>query len=216
MTIILMTVSQPAFTQEESKKTNPANYLSPPIKYSLIGKNEALIYQPQLLSLAGRIDREIVKKNRFELLNQDQAPMAGLGFWVSPASFPASDAHYLGIAVRVNIKLDYFNNDEWGRLNDALDAFGKDLFKIAETTLAQVPDPSIKGVELVVIYSRSELESPDYMDNAEATVIFISRENLQNFNNYHLTLGRLFDLSNYYYFRGRYQIQMMLNEFVRG
>jgi len=193
---------------------NRAFYLTPQDNYSRIGKSLAIRYQRELFDLANRVQEEL-QSERFELLDLNQSPMAGVGFWINPSIF-VPETRFIGICARMNIKLNYFPDNEWGRLSSALDAFGKDLIKILGEELENIPDPSVKGVVLILIYSKAGLKNPNYFNQAEAVAIYIPRESLKKFNSFAITYNTLFSQSEYYYFRGLYQIQILLNEFLRG
>jgi len=212
--LALAVFSSLGWSEDRDKNIDPAVYLSPPASYSRIGKSLVIRYEGALKELALKINEQIPSE-RFELFTSDQAPMGGVGFWINPGLF-IPEARFLGVCARVNIKLTYFPDTQWGRLNDALDAFGKDLLRIMGEELKMIPDGAVKGVVLVLIYSKAELSDPHYYEQAEATVIFIPREVLEKFNNFQLTYAKLFDRSVMYYFQGARQIEVLLNEFIRG
>jgi len=204
------------FAQESLNQTtlHPNLYMTPLSSYSRYGKSLAITRQPELMYMLDRIQREI-QSSRFEILDLNQAPKAGLGFWSNP-NVLAPEVRFLGLAVKVNIRLTYFPDSDQGRLADALDAFGKDLIKIMGDTLELIPEPSVKGIVLVLIYSKSELKDPAFYDKAEAYVIYISRTDLKKFNSFQITLHKLFENVDCYYFNGKDQINVLLNYFLRG
>ena len=189
-------------------------YLTPQNNYSRMGRSLGICYQRELIDLANRVQQEL-QSQRFELLNINQSPMAGVGFWINPSIF-VPETRFIGICARVNIRLDYFPDNEWGRLSSALDAFGKDLIKILGQELENIPEPSVKGAVLILIYSKAKLKDPNYYNQAEAVAIYIPRDTLKKFNSFVITYNTLFSQSEYYYFRGLYQIQILLNHFLRG
>jgi len=193
---------------------DPSLCLTPLSSYTRIGKSLAVLYQPELLAMLEQIHREI-KSDRFEIMDLNHSPVGGAGFWIHPRVL-APSTRFLGIAARINIQLPYFPDSGPGRLTDALDAFGKDLFKILGDALLKMPDNSIKGVIVVLIYSKAELTDPKYFEQAEAGVVYISRESLRKFNSFQLTYQKLFDQSEFYFFHGQDQIQVLLNDFLRG
>jgi hypothetical protein len=193
---------------------NPELYLTPDSTYSRSGKSLATLFHPELVSLASKINQEI-KSDRFELVNSNQSRTGGVGFWSNP-NMLVPDAKYLGVAARVNIRLPYFPDSEWGRVGDGLDAFGKDLLKIAGASLEAIPDTSVKGVALVMIYSKADLNDPAYFDQAEAIVIYVPRSTVNVFNAHRLTVAKMFDQSDIYVFKGPQEIQFMFSEFLHG
>lgn len=193
---------------------DPELFMTPDPAYTRIGKRLAVRYRPELDSMAARINREI-KPERFEILKVTQTPMAGIGFWTNP-SVLAPDVRYLAVAARVNIKLTYFPDNVWGRVGDALDAFGKDLLYIMGSCLSGIEDNSVRGVVLVLIFSRAELNDPEYFNQAEALMIYVPRATLNVFNSHRLSVAKLFDQSELYLFQGPEQIQFMLSELLHG
>jgi hypothetical protein len=194
--------------------SNPELFLTPDKVYSRIGKNLSQRYEPELLSLASKVNQSF-KPDRFELLDVLQTRSGGIGFWINP-NMLVPDARYLAIAARINIRLPYFPDSEWGRVGDGLDAFGKDLIKLAGESLAEIQDPSVKGAVIVMIYSKAELNDPAYWDQAEAIVLFVPRNTLDTFNAHRLSVAKMFDQSDMYVFKGPQEIQFMLNEFLHG
>jgi len=193
---------------------NPYLYLAPGSNYSRMGKSLAQRYEPEMISMIGRIHREI-KSDRFEMMDLNQSPAGGVGFWINPEIL-ARDSRFLGVIAKVNIKLPYFPDSDAGRICDALDAFGKDLFIIIEETLDQIPDNSVKGAVVILIYSKSRLEDPNFMDQAEISVMFISREDLKKYNHHQLSLQKLFDRVDFYYFHTQDQIRFFFKYFLHG
>jgi len=200
--------------QEIQNGFNPELYLMPFSSYTRFGRSLAQMYQPELVSMVLAIKNEI-KSGRFELMDLNHSPKGGAGFWTNPAVF-SPHLRYLGVIARVNIRLPYFPDSTPGRMTDALDAFGKDLFRIMGNTLDKIPDSSIKGIVLIIIYSKAELNDPKFYEQAEALVVFISRDDLKKYNSFRISLQKLFDRSDYYYFYGQEQINILLNEFIRG
>jgi len=190
------------------------NYLTPDCQYSNPGKCLANKYMSQLVAMGSNIKSEIATP-RFEFIDVNRSKVGGIGFWVNPNSGDP-DIRYLGVAARVNIKCNNFPDNDWGRMGDALDAFGKDLFKIMGTTLNAMPDANIRGIAVVMIYSKAEMGDPAYYDQAESFVIFIPRESLQKFNSFSLSMNQLFEQSDTYSFRSKDQIQMVFTDFLRG
>lgn len=182
--------------------------------YSPVGRNLITQYQREIFNLAQKAN-QIFPWTRFELLDLSQSPMGAVGFWVNPIG-QISEERFLGLCARVNIKLNYFPDNQWGRLADALDAFGKDLLRILGEELENIPDPKVKGAVLVLIYSKKELWEPNYFNHAEAIAIYIPRNSLKKFNSFLLTYNLLFSQAEYYYFQGAYQIRFLLNEFLKG
>ncbi len=211
--VLIFTSDSLGRKKEKPKKFNPNLYLTPALRYSLVGKGLALRYEPQLVSMAVQINDELAC-DRFELVNTSLSPMASIGFFASPTL--GASIRFLGVIARVNIKLTYFPDTDAGRLGSALDAFGKDLLRILGNTLSNIPDPSVRGAVLILIYSKAQLSDPNYFQQAEAVVIFISREVLAEFNAFRIRFNQLFNMSEIYSFKGEHQIQIMLNEFLQG
>jgi len=203
-----------ALAQSKEKLPDPGAYLVPLDNYSKAGKALAARYQPELISMAVRTNREL-KSGRFQLLDANHSPSAGVGFYLDPRT-NSDESRYLGMVARVNVKLTYWPDNDWGRLGDALDAFGKDLLKVLGSGLDNVHDRSIEGAMLVLIYSKADLDDPDYYNQAEAMVIFIPRDVLKNFNSYRLTFNQMFFKSDVYYFQSAEQIQVLTDVFLRG
>jgi len=197
-----------------AQEIDPYFYLTPLKNYSRIGKSLAIRYEAQLWELANNILSQIPSE-RFKLFDQQESPMAGVGFWLNPEIF-VPEARFLGVCARVNIKLNYFPDNQWGRFLDAMDAFGKDLLRLQGEALNNILDHSVKGAVLVLIYSKAELNDPRYYEQAEAMVLFIPREVLKKFNRFQIRYSQLFEQSTIYYFQGPHQIQVLLNEFIRG
>ena len=193
---------------------NPSQYLTPALKYSVIGKGLSLIYEPQLVSMATRVNQEM-KSNRFELIDTNRSPMASIGFFSTPSEVSPT-VRFLGATARVNITLTYFPDDESGRLGDAMDAFGKDLLKILGDTLASVQDIGVRGAVLILIYSKDDLSNPNYFKDAEAVVIFIPKDTLLQFNGFRMRFDKLFEQSEVFSFKGADQIQNLFTEFLAG
>jgi len=193
---------------------NPNLYITPALKYSVLGKGLALMYEPQLVSMATRINQEM-KSDRFELIDLNTSPMGSIGLFSSPSSLTPS-IRFLGVTARVNILLTYFPDTDGGRLADAMDAFGKDLLVILGSTLSSMQDLSVRGAVLILIYSKAKLSDPNYYDQAEAVAIFIPRETLQQFNSFRIRFDTLFSQSEIFSFKGRSEIQTMFNEFMKG
>ena len=193
---------------------NPELYLTPDSAYSRTGKNLAARFHSELLSMASKVNQEF-KPDRFELLDINQVKSGGIGFWINP-NMLVPDARYLAVAARVNIRLPYFPDSEWGRVGDGLDAFGKDLMQISGFYLDEIQDTSVRGVVIVLIYSKAELNDPAYWDQAEAIAIYIPRNTLNVFNAHRLTVSKLFDQSDIYVFKGPEQLQFLFSEFLHG
>jgi len=193
---------------------NPSLFVTPALKYSLIGKGLGLAYEPQLYSMATRIHQEM-KSNRFELLDVNRSPMASIGFFANPSETTPT-IRFLGVTARVNIKLNYFPDTDGGRLSDAMDAFGKDLLVILGDTLATVQDIGVRGAVLILIYSKADLSDPNYYNDAEAVAVFIPKDTLQQFNSYKIRFNQLFDMSEMFVFKGSDQIQTLFSEFMQG
>jgi hypothetical protein len=193
---------------------NPNLFVTPALKYSVIGKGLGLMFQPQLYSMAMRIHQEM-KSNRFELMDINHSPMASIGLFADPSE-TSPTVRYLGVTARVNIKLNVFPDTDSGRLSSAMDAFGKDLLVILGDTLTNVQDVGIRGVVLVLIYSKLDLSDPNYYNDAEAVAIFIPRDTLKEFNAFRIRFNQLFDMSEMFMFKGNDQIQTLLNEFLQG
>jgi len=197
-----------------AQEFDPYFYLTPLENYSRIGKSLAIRYEAQLWELANNILSEL-SSERFKLFDQSESPMAGVGFWLNPDILDPQ-ARFLGVCARVNIKLNYFPDNQWGRFSDAMDAFGKDLLRLQGEVLDKIPEQSVKGAVLVLIYSKAELKDPRYYEQAEAMVLFIPREVLKKFNRFQIRYSQLFEQSTIYYFQGPHQIQVLLNDFIRG
>jgi len=213
--IFLLVFSASSPSKSNKKKTaNLKIYLTPALRYSILGKGFAMMYEPQLVSMAMAIEEEL-SNPRFELLDTTTSPMASIGFFQNPASV-SPNVRFLGVIARVNIKLTYFPDTEAGRLSSAMDAFGKDLLRILGDTVSNIQDPSIRGAVLILIYSKAELNAPDYYQQAEAIVMFIPREVLNEFNAFRIRFNQLFAQSEIFSFKGENQIQVLLNEFLRG
>jgi len=193
---------------------NPNLYITPTLKYSIVGKGLALMYEPQLLSMAARINKDM-KSNRFELIDVNRSPMGSIGFFASPSSSNPT-ARYLGVTARVNIKLTYFSDSDAGRLSDAMDAFGKDLLGILGQTLSGMQEIGVNGVVLIIIYGKLDLKDPNYWTDAEAMAIFIPKGPLQEFNGLRLRFSQLYDQSEMFMFKGDDQIQNMFKDFMKG
>jgi len=189
-------------------------YLTPLDQYSRIGRSLAIRHGTELAAILSQVTGEI-RSNRFELINLDQSPMAGIGFWANPGVL-APEARYLGLAARMNVRLIYFPDNNWGRPGDALDAFGKDLLRILNDSLSMINDNSVRGAVMVLVYSKAGLGDPLYWERAEAAVFYIPREPLRKFNLNRMTFQQLFDQSDIYVFKGPEQIQILFNEFLGG
>ena len=211
---LIFSGSAPSKARKKKKTPNLKIYLTPALKYSMLGKSLAVMYEPQLVSMALRIEEEL-KSPRFELLDTTTSPMASIGFFQNPASVSPT-VRFLGIIARVNIKLTCFPDTEAGRLSSAMDVFGKDLLRILGDTLTNIQDLSIRGAVLILIYSKAELTDPSYYQQAEAIVMFIPREVLSEFNAFRMRFNQLFAQSEIFSFKGEHQIQVLLNEFLRG
>ena len=193
---------------------NPNLYITPTLKYSIIGKGLALMYEPQLLSMAARINKDM-KSNRFELIDVNHSPMGSIGFFSNPASAEPS-IRYLGVTARVKINLTYFPDTDAGRLSDAMDAFGKDLLGILGDTLGGMQEIGVRGVVVILIYSKVSLNDPNYYKDAEAVVLFIPKESLKEFNSLRLRFSQLYDQSEMFMYKGDDQIQYMFDDFMKG
>jgi len=193
---------------------NPNLYLTPTLKYSVIGKGLSLMYEPQLVSMVNRINQEL-KSERFELIDVNRSPMASIGFFANPSSLTPS-VRFLGVTARVNIKLSYFPDNDWGRMADAMDAFGKDLLTIIGDTLGGMQEIGVRGAVLVLLYSKLTLNDPNYYEQAEAVVIFIPRETLNEFNAFRLKFNQLYEQSEIFAFKGKDQIKVLFEEFLQG
>ncbi len=217
-TAILVVMALATATQAQSEPAkgsqNPSLYLTPAYLYSGTGKDLAQKYQPELAAMVGRIQHEL-KSERFEIMDLSHTPLGGVGLWSNP-QMPDPEARYLGVVAKINIRLPYFPDTEPGRMTDALDTFGLDLFRIMDQTLEQIPDPSVKGVAVVLVYSKSDLDDPKFYDQAETATVFISRERLREFNTYQMTLQKLFDQSIGYYFSGQEARQIIFNYLLRA
>jgi len=213
--IIILTLPHALLSQKsDQNEFCPEAFITPLPNYSSLGKALAMRYEPELILMALRAKQEL-KTDRIELLDWCQSPSASIGFRTDPYLL-AADARFLSLSARVNIKLHYFPDNDWGRMGDAIDAFGKDLLKVLGRSLDSIPENSVRGVALVLIYSKQELNDPGYYDYAEALVIFIPRDTLKKFNSCKLTLNRLLEDSDIYAFKGSNQIQLMLTDFLRG
>jgi hypothetical protein len=191
---------------------NPNLYVTPTLKYSIVGKGLALMYEPQLQSMAARINKDM-KNPRFELIDVNRSTMGSIGFFASPSSATPT-ARYLGVTARVKINLTYFPDTEAGRLSDAMDAFGKDLLGILGQTLSGMQ--GVNGVVVIIIYGKLDLKDPMYWSDAEAMAIFIPTAPLQEFNGLRLRFSQLYDQSEMFMFRGEDQIQNLLKNFIKG
>jgi len=191
---------------------NPNLYITPTLKYSIVGKGLALMYEPQLLSMAARINKEM-RSNRFELIDVNRSPMGSIGFFASPSN-SSPTARYLGVTARVNIKLTYFSDSDAGRLSDAMDAFGKDLLGILGQTVSGMQ--GVNGVVLILVYGKLDLKDPDYWTDAEAMAIYIPIAPLKEFNGLRLRFSELYDQSEMFMFKGDDQIQNMFRDFMKG
>ncbi len=217
MVMMAMAVMIPLIADSQTppeKGIDPSLYLTPISIYSRIGKSLAIRYQPELIAMIDRIQREI-GSDRFQIMDLDQSPNGGVGFWVNP-DVMAPDHRFLGIAARVNIQLPYFPDSGAGRVCDTLDAFGKDLFVILQDTLDRIPDNSVQGVAVVLIYSKSRLDDPNFMEKAEISMMFINRDDLKKYNGHQFTLQTLFNRTDFYYFQTRDQIRFFFDHFLRG
>ena len=197
-----------------SSSFNPSLFVTPALKYSLIGKGLSLAYEPQPYSMATRIHQEL-SSSRFELLDVNRSPMASVGFFANPSETTPT-VRFLGVTARVNIKLNYFPDTDGGRLSDAMDAFGKDLLVILGDTLGTVQDIGVRGAVLILIYSKAELSDPNYYNEAEAVAVFIPKDALQQFNAYKIRFNQLFEMSEMFVFKGNEQIETLFNEFMQG
>jgi hypothetical protein len=197
-----------------AERPRPELYLTPLEQYSRIGRALAIRFEPQLAAMPMRIVQEI-RSDRFELIDVNRSPMGGAGFWINPGVL-VPEYRYLGVAARVNVKLVYFPDNNWGRVGDALDAFGKDMLRIAGDSLGEINDNSVRGVVMVIIYSKLELDDPQYWDQAEAAVFFIPRAPLARFNANRMTFQELFDQSDIYIFRGADEINILFTQFLNG
>jgi hypothetical protein len=191
---------------------NPNLYITPTLKYSIIGKGLALMYEPQLLSMAARINKDM-RSPRFELIDVNRSPMGSIGFFASPSSATPT-ARYLGVTARVNIKLTYFSDTDAGRLSDAMDAFGKDLLGILGQTMGGMQ--GVNGVVLILVYSKLDLKDPNYWTDADAMAIFIPAGPLQEFNGLRLRFSQLYDQSEMFMFKGDDQINNLFKDFMKG
>jgi len=197
-----------------SDSFDPGLFVTPALKYSVMGKGLGLMYEPQLLSMTRRVHEE-VQSNRFELLDINRSPMASIGFFQNPSD-ASPTIRFLGLTARVKINLTYFPDTDGGRLSDAMDAFGKDLLTIQAQTLGSVQEVGVRGVVLVLIYGKRELADPEYYTDAEAIAVFIPKEVLEQFNAYKIRFNQLFEMSEMFVFKGNEQIQTLLGEFLRG
>jgi len=213
-TIIIMYPLLTLAGQAMDQMFNPTLYITPTLKYSVIGKGLALMYEPQMISMVTRINQEI-KSDRFEMIDTSRSPMASIGFFSSPTSLTPT-ARFLGVTARVNISLTYFPDNDAGRLGDAMDAFGKDLLNILGGTLGAMQDLGVRGAVLILIYSKAQLNDPDYFNQAEAIVMFIPRDALQQFNSFKIRFDKLFEQCEFFSFKGQDQIQILFNEFLSG
>ena len=144
-TILIMYPLLTLAGQALNQAFNPSLFLTPTLNYSVVGKGLALMYSPQMVSMATRINQEI-KSDRFEMIDTSHSPMASIGFFSSPTSLTPT-ARFLGVTAAVNVSLTYFPDTDSGRLGDAMDAFGKDLLTILGGTLGTVQDIGIRGQE---------------------------------------------------------------------
>jgi len=206
--MILLPLAAPA------EKPKPEIYLTPLDQYSRMGKGLALRHEQELVSMAFRVNEEI-QSDRFEMLDLSRSPMGGIGFWSNP-SVLVPEPRYLAAMARVNVKLIYFPDNNWGRVGDALDAFGKELLRILGETVEEINDNQVRGAVMVLVYSKDELSDPQYWTHAEAAVFFIPREALKKFNTHRMTFQELFDLSDIYVFKGPEEIEILLTQFISG
>jgi len=197
-----------------AEKPGPEIYLTPLDQYSRMGRGLALRHEQELCSMALRIGEEI-RSERFEVLDLSRSPLGGIGFWSNP-SVLVPEPRYLAAMARVNVRLVYFPDNNWGRVGDALDAFGKDLLRILGETVEEINDNQVRGAVMVLVYSKEELGSPDYWSRAEAAVFFIPRPALKKFNSNRMTFQELFDLSDIYVFKGPEEIDILFNQFLKG
>lgn len=193
---------------------DPALYLTPTLKYSMIGKGMALMYEPQLVSMAARINKEM-RSSRFELIDVNHSPMGSIGFFESPSS-QSPTQRYLAVTARVKINLKYFPDTDAGRLSDAMDAFGKDLLGITGNTLSGMKEVGVRGVAVIIIYNKIDLSDPDYYKDCESVAIFIPRELLNEFNSFRLKFSQLYDQSEMFMFKGEGQMSTLFDQLMKG
>lgn len=188
-----------------------STYLTKIELYSELDKKLVRQLEPVLLELEEKVPLEFYP-HRFQLFSSEEAPLGGIGIWKNPFD---EKNRYLGISAKVVVSTRYFPNTVWGRMASVMDEYVKPLFILLEKALEQIPDERIKGAVVVLVYNGYPLSHPEYKKQAEAIVIYISRDNLREFNSFKLSFPKLLEKTDWCQFQGEKQIDVLLNTFLR-
>lgn len=181
---------------------------------TLAAKSIANEYNPGLSRLMKTFGDNF-PASQFRMYTTLDAPVGGLGFWLNPSDF-SSDDRYMGVCARMLIPDSPFRDDTAGHLAAVMDRYGKSILKEMGAELAQISDPSVKGVALVFVYARGSMESPDFKSNAEAFALYIKKPDVDLFNQYRMTLQTLLNNSEIFLFQGESQIQTLTTFFLQA
>jgi hypothetical protein len=152
---------------------------------------------------------------QFELFSTQDTPVGGIGFWLNPSHYGADD-RYLGVCARMVIPESPFRDDVSGHIAAVMDRFGKPIMNELVREIEKIPEPSVKGVALVFIYSKDQIASPSFQQGAEAFALYISKEDLKLFCEFKMTLQALFNKSEIFMFQGQSQVQTLTSFFLQA